>query len=107
MYLSTKEFSRVLISSGSYGKVYRTHLYCKNFTIKSQLITSEDRAYLNSSIDEILREICFYKIASLLEIGPAYRQIFGFDILLFDDSIEFAMEMCEQNLKKVERMEKD
>ena len=62
---------------------------------------------MNSSIDEILKEICFYKIASSLEIGPAYQQIFGFDVLLFDDSIEFAMEMCEQNLEEVERMESD
>ena len=43
----------------------------------------------------------------MLEIGPAYHQIFGFDVLLFDDSIEFAMEMCEQNYLEVERMEKD
>ena len=43
----------------------------------------------------------------MLEIGPAYHQIFGFDVLLFDDSIEFAMEMCEQNYLEAERMEKD
>ena len=78
-----------------------------NFAIKSQAITSKDRAYLNSTIDEVIKEICFYKIASLLEIGPSYQKIFGFDVLLLDDSIEFAMEMCECNIGEIKGMEKD
>jgi serine/threonine protein kinase len=30
-----------------------------------------------------------------LRCGPSVKQFFGFDILVFNDSIEFAMEKCE------------
>ena len=69
VYLVAKEFSRSLISTGSFGKVYRSRLNHNNFAVKSQLITSQDRVYLDSSIDEILKEICFYQIASSLRLG--------------------------------------
>ena len=107
VYLSARDFPRVLLSSGNYGKVYQADINYVSFAIKSQTITSQDRAHLNSSIDEIIKEICFYKIASSLRFGPAYHRIFGFDILLFDDSIEFAMEVCDRNRGHPERMESD
>lgn len=48
---------------------------------------------------------CFLlKIASVAEIGPSARNYFGFDILMYEDCAEFAMETCEPILpKKINR----
>lgn len=42
-----------------------------------------------------LREAFCAKVASALQIGPKFCNIFGYDVLIFDDGLQFAMEMCE------------
>ena len=42
-----------------------------------------------------MKEYAFLKIAAVLEVGPQIMPIFGFDLLVFEDCIEFSMEKCE------------
>jgi len=35
----------------------------------------------------VLKEYCFLKIAALLNIGPSLNNIFGFDLVVFEDCI--------------------
>ena len=41
-----------------------------------------------------IKEWFLLKIASGLEIGPKIEKSFGFDILMFSECLEFAMEFC-------------
>lgn len=41
-------------------------------------------------------EYCFYKLFSILRIGPKVYDIFGFNLIIYDDSIEFAVEECKE-----------
>ena len=45
-----------------------------------------------------MEEFFFFKIASVLKVGPKIENIFGFDLICYDDSIEFAMEFCQQSV---------
>ena len=62
--------------------------------MKSQIISEKDRETMSKKIDEIIEEYFFYKIASVLEVGPEMKNHFGYDLICFDDRIEFAMELC-------------
>lgn len=39
----------------------------------------------------VVKEYSFLKIAAALEVGPQITPIFGFDLLVFEDCIEFSM----------------
>jgi hypothetical protein len=40
----------------------------------------------------VIKEFCLLKIAAILKIGPQLSNIFGFDIVVFNDCAEFCME---------------
>ena len=96
VHLKRDFFHSKIVSYGSFGCVYQFQdKWSRKNAIKSQQISTKDRASLNKNIDAIIEEYFFYKIASILRVGPFLEQIFGYDIVCYDDSIEFAMEMCE------------
>lgn len=41
-----------------------------------------------------IKEYCILKICYELECGPKVHNYFGFDLLIYQDSIQFAMEQC-------------
>ena len=43
------------------------------------------------TIRKAIEEYCLYQIASSLEIGPKMKKLFGFDIIVYSDYIEFSM----------------
>lgn len=43
----------------------------------------------------MLQEYCILKIAGLLGIAPRVRHGKGFDLVLYNNGIEFAMELCK------------
>ena len=45
-----------------------------------------------------MKEYFFFKIAAALGFGPRMENIFGYDLVCYNDRIEFAMELCEMNL---------
>ena len=52
-------------------------------------------------LKKVIKEYCISKICDELDCGPSMPCPFGFDILVFNNRIEFAMEKC-QHLEKVE-----
>ena len=70
----------------------------KEYAIKSQKIKEKDRLSYNSKLDSILKEYFFFKIGAVLGFGPEMDNIFGYDLVCYNDRIEFAMELCEMNL---------
>ena len=94
IYFDSEIFYRSLIAKGTYGKIYDYKFNDKNYVIKSQKLKLKDREELNKNFDEIIKEYFCSKIASAIGIGPAMEKIFGYDLLWFDDSLEFALEKC-------------
>jgi serine/threonine protein kinase len=43
----------------------------------------------------VVKEFCIFKICDLLGSGPSVPSAFGFDIIAYNNSIEFAMEKCQ------------
>ena len=41
-----------------------------------------------------IKEYSLLKIASILGVGPKLNNLFGFDLLVYDECIEFCMEEC-------------
>lgn len=41
-----------------------------------------------------IKEYCLLKIASILGVGPKLNNMFGFDLVVYDECIEFCMEEC-------------
>jgi len=42
----------------------------------------------------VINEYCLLKIASAVTAGPRHITPFGFDLVIYDNCIEFAMEYC-------------
>ena len=95
IHKDSNEFVRKTMSSGAYSKVYVLDIEGRKCVVKSQKIQTQDRATLNFKIEEVLRELIFYKIASILRFGPYLEKVLGYDIICYNDSIEFAMELCD------------
>lgn len=81
------------VGAGAYGKVYKCRYKGRNIAIKC-FKKSDDKLTLKH-FSSVLTEYCLLKIASALEAGPNMTDIYGFDIMVFEDCIEFGMELCE------------
>ena len=46
--------------------------------------------------EEALKEWFLLKICSVLRMGPHISGYLGFDIIMHEDCVEFAMELCEE-----------
>ena len=100
--MDSASFNRKIISTGTYATIYKIENDEEEYVIKSQSIKEKNKVMMDEAIDDIIREYIFYKIASILEVGPALRAVFGYDILCFDDRIEFAIEYCPRNFIREE-----
>ena len=85
--VSSKDFSRKILFHGSFGCIYELYSKYGRYAIKSQPITPRERAELNKKIDAVLEEYLYYKIAAAMKCGPKIENIFGYDIICYDDSI--------------------
>ena len=55
-----------------------------------------------------MKECCITKVCGVFEIGPRPVQPMGFDIITYDDHIDFCMEKCWHLDSKLKKMkEKD
>lgn len=85
--------SRITVTSeGSNGKVYTFSFLKQRIAVKSYQISSHNSHYKVSIISKAIQEYSIMKICHALECGPYCPSYFGFDILVFNDRIEFAME---------------
>jgi serine/threonine protein kinase len=46
-------------------------------------------------IEDMVREVAISKLCSMFEIGPAVETSIPFDIVVYDDAMQFHLEKCE------------
>ena len=70
--------------------LYRISLNCQEFIIKCIEIK-------NKLLRELaIKEWFLLKICSVVRVGPHISGYLGFDLIMLEDCIEFAMELCEE-----------
>ena len=87
------DLDRSEIGSGQYASVYKTPTNGKEVACK----VFRKKKGQDFMIDQILKEVFIAKIASILEVGPRFETIYGYDLLITEDVVEYAMELCETN----------
>lgn len=50
---------------------------------------------MQRGLADAIKQYCLTKLCSVLEIGPKILDCFGFDILIFQQTAEFAIEFCD------------
>lgn len=55
---------------------------------------------LSSTFRNAISEFFILKIASALQVGPFIHSPFGFDLIIYRNCIEFAMEFCRYSGKE-------
>ena len=87
VHKSVSEFRRKKLAGGAFSDVFFERVGKKEYAIKSQKIKEEDRLAYTSNLDAILKEYFFFKIAAILGFGPEMENIFGYDLVCYNDRI--------------------
>ena len=83
--------------SGKYGIVYFSVLNDKNICIKSTNFNSES---FHQTFPKVIKEWCILKICSIINCCPRVDLYLGFDVIVYTDCIQYAMEQGQP----IERM---
>jgi hypothetical protein len=78
---------------GTFGTVYRGYCYEEEIAIKCFQFSKSNFAEV---LAETLSEYCLMKLASHLKVGPQLHERMGYEVVVYRDCIEFAMEYCEE-----------
>jgi hypothetical protein len=78
-------------NEGAYAKVYQLGIGDESFVIKAHFFTPGQGA---KTIRNVVQEYSITKLSSLLECGPSVGKFTGFDLIIFNNSVEFSMEEC-------------
>ena len=76
------------VSSGTYGTVYRAKFREKFYAVKCIRLDRDSLNY-TKTLTKAIKEFCFLKICSILKLGPKVTNAFGFDLILYENCIEF------------------
>jgi hypothetical protein len=79
-----------LVGGGGFGQIIATTLGGINLIAK-RMVYNGDRETLN----DIIQEYAFYKVCSLLGVGPQAALGNAFDLVCYDDCVEFLIEKCD------------
>ena len=92
------------ISRGGFGEVmtgytYRHRVYavkrCMVESLNKDTYTTEKTVNeYHKKLYEVMKECCITKVCGVFEMGPRPVQPMGFDIITYDDCIDFCMEKC-------------
>lgn len=74
---------------GSFGKIYFKIVLEETVAVKSFLFDDQSK---NQVLEAVIKECSLLKISNLLQCAPAVGRGTGFDILVYDDCIQFSME---------------
>ena len=75
---------------GAYGSIYRGNYNGEIFIVKCLPLQFKDSRF------RAVKEWFLMKLAFLTGTGPKLHPYFGFDILMFSECVEFAMEECKK-----------
>lgn len=76
--------------SGSFGSVSELEMFDQTIIIKTIEIKDKERRI--KVISSAIKEYCCLKIASALGFAPKVDNYLGFDMIIFDNCVQFAME---------------
>jgi hypothetical protein len=82
-------------ASGNFSTIYQAKVMDRVVAIKCTSYSNED---FETVFEAVLAEYLIFLVASSLGIGPKMEKNLGFDLIVYQDCIEFCMEYCEQNL---------
>lgn len=85
------------MKAGAFATTYFSILHGKDIAIKCHLIVAED---FSSKLQDIIKEYCLLAEASSLKAGPAMMNFLNWNLIIYRNCIEFAMEKCENDLSK-------
>ena len=80
-----------MIGKGGFGTIYN---FNNLHAIKNVRFTKLTK---DSAIKKAIEEYCLYQISSALQIGPKITQLFGFDLIIYENCVEFTMEKCSRS----------
>ena len=94
------------------GYTYRHRVYAmKRFVVDS---LDQDSYKLEKPVKdyhkrlyEAIKECCITKVCGVFEIGPRPVQPMGFDLITYNDCIDFCMEKCENIGFKWEKIKEE
>ena len=98
-----EQMQKMEIGAGSFGTVSLVKLKNKEYAIKRypflRKIDKEGYDYQQQKEEQLqlkrcLKQFCFYKLFSMLGIGPEIVNS-GYDIICFNNCIQFKMELCQ------------
>ena len=81
-------------ASGTYAKIYKSTAFngepyiIKNQKFSKNVVSQEGRQRL---LNDIILDYCLTKLCSALGIGAAVATLMGFDLIFYDDSVEYMM----------------
>ena len=76
---------------GSYGLVHIFEFLSKKVAVKLISFSKVEEEVLSNVIGRVIHEYCLTKISSILECGPVVSSNFGFDIIIYENAVEFAL----------------
>lgn len=79
--------------SGSFGQIFAFSFLGSDFVLKSLKFSPGEKPR-SSVLRKSIREYCVSKICSALRCSPKTLTPFGFDLLVYSDCVEFAIEKC-------------
>ena len=85
------------IAEGSFGKIFNVELDSEKYVTKFIAMKNHNKKKLAS----VLQEIFFTKIASALKVGAEFADIYGYDAIVFNDGISFALERCQASISAI------
>jgi hypothetical protein len=80
------------------GTILRKSVASTEFVAKVQ-----KRKICPTEIEDVAREVAISKLCSVFGIGPAIETSIPFDLIVYEDAIQFHLEKCEpaENTAKV------
>ena len=87
VHKESSTFDREKLAEGTFSNIFFQRFGKKEFAVKSQKLRVKDRLAYNSSLDSIIKEYFFFKIASVLGFGPRMDNIFGYDLSCYRNRI--------------------
>lgn len=87
------------IQKGIYGSIYTFQILDKEIAVKSYDFSKNGDTHYEwfqgPAMREVITEYLIYKESSRIKSGPYMHNWFGYDLIVFNNRIEFAMEKCE------------
>jgi hypothetical protein len=81
-------------SLGGFSSVYKARLFEQEIAIKCTCFTGKT---FMKVFQDVLAEYLMFLVSSELEIAPKMTKTMGFDLIIYQDCIEFSMELCQDN----------